>query len=202
MLIAAMMPQTTTGPRNSSPSERRPATRSRTRESQGRRDPNSTAVYTAPKGDGNSGMRSDTYRTSKIKCVLCPSNVARQYCSQACHRGLRDSSLTIVPQSLDPACPNATRHSTSSIHKILLTSSTTCCSSSLIAIIPTRLNTLASVVAQERCMHSQYARMVTFFWAKAAPRRTCLLWFTNSASTKAAIHYKDMTFLSALACWS
>ena len=54
-------------------------------------------------------------------CMLCaPPHIPRQYCSQACLRGLRYSSKTKIPRKLDPACPNAALHPKTSKRELTL----------------------------------------------------------------------------------
>ena len=94
---------------------RRPATRSRTR---GPADDFTTSVAG---GDGGPRSSPNTGKMASTRCMLCaPPQAARQYCSQACLRGLRYSDSTKISRELDMACPNATRHSRSFKHELTL----------------------------------------------------------------------------------
>ena len=105
---------------HSSPIRPRPATRSRTQKGHSRVP---VAASTTSPSDGNGSTRSPptTGRMTNTGCMLCaPPHIPRQWCSQACLRGLRYSSKTKIPRKLDPACPNAALHPKTSKHELTL----------------------------------------------------------------------------------
>jgi hypothetical protein len=106
---------------DSSPIQPRPATRFRTRDSRNRRDNADNSLTSGTGGDGGTQDSLTIGRTGNTGCTLCaPPPAIRQYCSQACLRGLRYSSKTKIPRKLDAACPNAARHSKTSEHELTL----------------------------------------------------------------------------------
>ena len=106
---------------DSSPIRRRPATRSRTRERDSRHGPAAISTTSGSGRTGGTRSSSTTGRMGNAICTLCaPPPTVRQYCSQACLRGLRYSSCTNTPRQLDMACPNAIQHSKSGEHELTL----------------------------------------------------------------------------------
>ena len=99
----------------SSPVQPRPATPSRTQDGRSHRGNADTSTTSNTGGDGGTQYSSTNRRTGSTNCTLCASPpAARQYCSQACLRGLRYSSKTVIAPKLDAACLNAARHSKTS----------------------------------------------------------------------------------------
>lgn len=112
---------------HSSPIRDQQATRSRTRAPVTSIGKDAIRTTTSSGTGGNGGGTRSSLAVGSMPCSDCTDctfcvtpNAVRQYCTQACLRGLMYYFCTGIVRELDTACPNATRHSKSLQHQLTL----------------------------------------------------------------------------------